>query len=39
MSTEATSPAGWWTRLRTLPARMFASLADDTRDWRRGCGL
>jgi hypothetical protein len=39
MSTETTPPAGWWSSLRGFPARMLAALADNTRDWRRGCGL
>ena len=29
----------WWNSLLALPSRMFAALADGTRDWRRGVGL
>ena len=39
MSTESTRPTGRWRSILTLPNRMFAALADSTRDWRRGCGL
>ena len=39
MSTESIRPAGWFSSLRAFPARMLATLADNTRDWRRGCGL
>jgi hypothetical protein len=39
MPTESTRPASRWNSLLTLRTRMFAALADSTRDWRRGCGL
>ena len=39
MTTAATRHAKWWSALTTLPTRMLTALADNTRDWRRGCGL
>jgi hypothetical protein len=32
-------PAKWWSSLSALLNRTLATLADRTRDWRRGCGL
>jgi hypothetical protein len=39
MTTESTRPPRWWSALITLPNRMLTALADNTRQWRRGCGL
>jgi hypothetical protein len=39
MTTASTRQAKWWSALTTLPTRVLTALADNTRDWRRGCGL
>ena len=39
MTPTSTQTTSWWTALMTLPTRMLTAIADNTRDWRRGCGL
>ena len=39
MTTATTRQAKWWSPLTALPARILTALADNTCNWRRGCGL
>ena len=39
MTLTSTRQTSWWSALITLPNRMLTAIADNTRDWRRGCGL